>query len=151
MPMLTLGQAARLTGFGKTTITRAIKAGRLSATRRDEGGYAIDPAELCRVYPPGATSTTVASTSDATPNATPHDPEIVARLATLEAEVCGLRELLAEVRASRDAEREQHRMVLAALPKPANPAPQDAPQSAASGHWRPFGRRRGDMESGPGS
>ncbi len=48
--MLTLGQAARLTGTSKTTLTRAIKAGRLSASRREDGGYRIDPAELSRVY-----------------------------------------------------------------------------------------------------
>ena len=47
--MLTLGQAARLTGTSRTTLTRAIKAGRLSATRRDDGVYAIDPAELARL------------------------------------------------------------------------------------------------------
>jgi len=46
MPLLTLGQAARLTGFGKTTLTHAIKAGRLSASRREDGSYEIDPAEL---------------------------------------------------------------------------------------------------------
>ena len=39
--MLTLGQAARLTGTSKTALTRAIKAGRLSATRRDDGSYEI--------------------------------------------------------------------------------------------------------------
>ena len=48
--LLSLGQAARLTGTSKTTLTRAIKAGRLSAHRRDGGGYAIDPSELSRVY-----------------------------------------------------------------------------------------------------
>jgi hypothetical protein len=48
--MLTLGQAARLTGTSKTTLTRAIKGGRLTATRREDGVYAIDPAELSRVY-----------------------------------------------------------------------------------------------------
>ena len=48
--MLTLGQAARIAGKGKTTLTRAIQAGRLSATRRDDGGYLIDPSELSRVY-----------------------------------------------------------------------------------------------------
>ena len=48
--IMTLGQAARLTGRGKTTLTRAIKAGRLSATRSEDGSYAIDPSELARVY-----------------------------------------------------------------------------------------------------
>jgi hypothetical protein len=49
--ILSLGQAARLTGFGKTTLARAIKAGRLSATRNETGGYSIDAAELARVFP----------------------------------------------------------------------------------------------------
>jgi hypothetical protein len=47
----TLGQAARATGKTKPTIARAIKIGRLSATRTDDGRYMIDPAELHRVYP----------------------------------------------------------------------------------------------------
>ena len=34
---LTLAQAARLTGTSKATLSRAIKAGRLSATRRNDG------------------------------------------------------------------------------------------------------------------
>jgi hypothetical protein len=49
--MYTLGAAARAVGKSKATISRAIKAGRLSADRSDDGGYAIDPAELHRVYP----------------------------------------------------------------------------------------------------
>ena len=48
---LTLRQAAGLTGKSKSTLTRAIKAGRLSASRDAEGTYAIDPAELARVFP----------------------------------------------------------------------------------------------------
>lgn len=49
--MMSLREAAVLTGKSKSTLTRAIKAGRLSASRDAEGIYAIDPAELARVYP----------------------------------------------------------------------------------------------------
>ena len=42
---LSLGQAAKETGMDKSTISRAIKSGKLSATRQEHGGYAIDPAE----------------------------------------------------------------------------------------------------------
>lgn len=49
--ILTLRQAAELTGKSKSTLTRAIKSGRLSASRDAEGMYAIDPAELARTYP----------------------------------------------------------------------------------------------------
>src|SRR5438552_3690014 len=47
---LSLGQAAKETGMDKSTISRAIKSGNLSATRQENGGYAIDPAELFRVF-----------------------------------------------------------------------------------------------------
>jgi excisionase family DNA binding protein len=48
----TLSAAAKAVGLGKSTLHRAIKSGRLSATRLDDGSYRIDPAELARVFPP---------------------------------------------------------------------------------------------------
>jgi hypothetical protein len=47
----TLGQAAKATGLSKPTIANAIKRGRISAQKDDIGQYAIDPAELHRVFP----------------------------------------------------------------------------------------------------
>jgi len=44
----TLGEAAKVAGFSKPTISRAIKSGKLSAKRLDDGSYSIDPAELER-------------------------------------------------------------------------------------------------------
>lgn len=49
--MLSLKQAAEAVGKGKSTIQRAIKAGKLSAQISERGTYRIDPAELARVYP----------------------------------------------------------------------------------------------------
>lgn len=49
--MLSLAEAASRVGKSKPTLQRAIKAGRLSASRDDHGAYLIDPAELARVYP----------------------------------------------------------------------------------------------------
>jgi excisionase family DNA binding protein len=46
-----LGQAARVTGLSKSTISRAIRAGKLSALRNPDGSVAIDPAESARAYP----------------------------------------------------------------------------------------------------
>src|SRR5438874_12610583 len=67
----TLGMAARATGLSKSTVYRAIKAGRISASRTDSGDYAIDPAELHRVFPPvdadAARAGTVAMKRNATP------------------------------------------------------------------------------------
>jgi excisionase family DNA binding protein len=47
----TLGEAAKAAGVSKTTLRRAIQSGRLSAIRRHDGSYEIDPAELHRAFP----------------------------------------------------------------------------------------------------
>lgn len=47
----TLGQAAKAVGKSKATISKAIKSGRISASKSDKGVYSIDPSELHRVYP----------------------------------------------------------------------------------------------------
>lgn len=43
--------AAKAVGKSVPTITRAIKSGKLSARKLNNGGYEIDPAELHRVWP----------------------------------------------------------------------------------------------------
>lgn len=51
MAQLSLGQAAKQVGKSKSTITRAIRSGKLSAQRQNDNSYKIDPAELFRVWP----------------------------------------------------------------------------------------------------
>jgi UTP:GlnB (protein PII) uridylyltransferase len=46
-----LTQAAQATGKSRSSIYRAIKSGVISAHRRDDGQFEIDPAELHRVFP----------------------------------------------------------------------------------------------------
>jgi len=46
-----MGQAAKEAGVSKTSISRAINSGRLSASKVDGIGYQIDPSELFRVFP----------------------------------------------------------------------------------------------------
>jgi hypothetical protein len=52
--MLSLSEAAKESGQSKSTIWRAVNSGRLPATRTYTGDYQIDPAELHRVFSPGA-------------------------------------------------------------------------------------------------
>jgi hypothetical protein len=71
-----MGQAARETGLSKTTIWRAVKAGKMSAVKNLDGDYEIDPAELFRVFPhkPSHQSQVMASSSESvstTPEPTP--------------------------------------------------------------------------------
>jgi excisionase family DNA binding protein len=123
MTMLTLGEAARLTKLGKTTLARAIKAGRLSASRTDAGSYQIDASELARVYPfpapgePGEPAgATVAATGSVVHQTTPD--------ATTDALVATLRERLADMRQDRDHWRGMAERL--ALP---SPAPEPEPMS----------------------
>src|SRR3712207_1173676 len=48
---LTQTEAARAAGLTRTSIWRAIKRGRLSAERAQDGGVRIDASELLRVFP----------------------------------------------------------------------------------------------------
>jgi hypothetical protein len=56
MTHYTLGTAANACGLNKSTVLRAIKAGKISATRDEHGQWHIDPAEMHRVYPPIASN-----------------------------------------------------------------------------------------------
>lgn len=47
---LTLGQASKLVGKSKPTLSKALSSGRLSYVSKSKSGYQIDPTELQRVY-----------------------------------------------------------------------------------------------------
>jgi len=59
----TLGEAAKATGISKASISRAIASGRISAMKKDDGSFSIEPVELHRVYPPKS-AVPVAETAD---------------------------------------------------------------------------------------
>ncbi len=129
--MLTLGQAARITGKGKTTLVRAIQAGKLSATRRDDGGYSIDPSELSRVY--GVTPEGVSTAHREIAN-----HELETRLALAETQLQAMKDMLAEIRQSRDDWKAQaERLALVApIAAPAAPSPEPQPANQRRPWWR---------------
>ena len=51
-PMYTIPIAAAAVGRNKTAILRAIKAGKISVAKDENGEWQIDPADLHRIYPP---------------------------------------------------------------------------------------------------
>jgi hypothetical protein len=102
MTTLSLGQAARLTGRGKTILARAI-SGRLFAGCKEDGGHNMDGAESTRVYPFPAPVETVA--------------ELRTRLALAEERLTELKAMLEDMQRDRDAWREQTQTRL--LPAPA--------------------------------
>jgi hypothetical protein len=104
--MLNLREAAEQAGTSKSSIFRAIKSGRLSATRDDQGGVQIDPAELMRAYPPKPQTPERGGTASPGNRGTGerHDgtDELRVRNAALETEVRLLREMAETLKAERD-------------------------------------------------
>jgi predicted site-specific integrase-resolvase len=94
----TLGTAAHAAGVSKSTLRRAIEKGRLSATRREDGSYEIDPAELARVFPRPSADTAEMARSD-TANDT----------GGLQREVAVLREVVEDLRRRLDASEAERR------------------------------------------
>ena len=101
MPELSLSRAAKLTGKSKSTINRAIKTGKLSATRHDDGSYSIDPAELARAF--DMEPLAGAKRSDAELDET----RLFERIAALEAMLSREREISADLQEDRDRWRQQ--------------------------------------------
>ena len=133
--MFTMGQAAKEVGTSKTSIHRAIKSGKLSASRNDDGTFSIDPAELFRAYPRNGPSRHGAGTLEQTVPAgaapvTAADAAVTAERAALAAQVVALErqaamqdERIAELKEQRDAwqrQAEQAQRLLASSP----PAPE---------------------------
>lgn len=102
MPLINVRIAAQLTGKDRSTITRAIESGKLSATRNAHGRYLIDPAELERVF--GALANPDDARTDVHVNAM-HEDAPASRIAALEREAELLREMLDRERAVHDRER----------------------------------------------
>ena len=111
---LTLGQAAKHLNCSKATISRAIKDGRLSATRKEDGSFSIDPAELQR-YADNAehrlqreTVTQPPETPFLKRSTTPHETaKTPDETGGVQVELAVLRERLSILQAEREREREQ--------------------------------------------
>jgi hypothetical protein len=112
MAFLSLREAAEQTGTSKVDIWCAIRAGRLAAKTTDDGGFAIDPAELFGVFEPRQPDqSTAGQDTTASPKAlerpeTRATTEMVASndiadaFAALQIELTGLLGRVTEVRAN---------------------------------------------------
>src|SRR4051794_3502618 len=97
MAPLSLREAAQQVGVNKSTIFRAIKSGRMSAGRTEDGGFEIDPSELFRVFEPRTSAEPVAKgpmRQDASGLSVEDATELRIRNERLEAQLAALREVL---------------------------------------------------------
>jgi hypothetical protein len=138
---LSLRQAAREVGVSKSTLSRAVAAGKLSATRHDDGRITVEPSELFRVFEP-LQERAPAGTDPHRPSgdAMSQDATLpVPAVLELQARVRHLEEQLAEARQDRER---WHAAATAALNRPLMLAPPDATAvaPAAPRRWWPWRR-----------
>ena len=145
----TAGQAAEATGKNIATITRAIKSGKISASKDDSGAWRIDPAELHRVFTPIPQDLRKPEMQEsATPAQeaqTPmRDNALQVELATLRERIRAQDEILADraetiadLRARLDREGEERRKLAAVLTDQTRPpAPEAVPVQPGRPWWR---------------
>ena len=109
---LTLGEASKETGVQKSTLSKALKSGKLSYVEKTSAGYKIEPSELFRIYPRKPRRTV----SDTVVSERLDTPEINPDFIRLQVEVEQLRERLTETQEQRD--KWQTQAMQLALPKP---------------------------------
>ncbi len=142
MASLSLQEAAEQVGTSKADVWRAIRAGSLSAERTDDGGFAIDSAELFRVFetrPPEQRPTE--EKAMASPEALPETsaaPEAAgandtaAAFAALQAELRGLLGPLAEALTNNEPRQVEEELSGGAEPSFAPPKPQPFREETAA-------------------
>jgi hypothetical protein len=89
-----LMSAAAAAGVNRSTVLRAIKAGRISGQRDATGGWEIDPAEFHRVFPPLPTAPAASAQQDQQ---------------QIDAQVALLRNMVEQLRRDMEARDEDHR------------------------------------------
>lgn len=114
---MTLGQAAKAVGKSKSTLTRAIQSGRLSAQRLEDKSYRIDPSELSRVFDL-KTPETVSDANHATPelDLEEHPAVLKVKLEAAQAALERERELSEDL--TRRLDRAEERVLMLSAPKP---------------------------------
>jgi hypothetical protein len=104
----TAGTAAKAVGKTKSTITKAIASGKLSAIKNDNGAWEIDASELYRVYPPTPLETVEIEQNDTLKEMSGNSKEIE----TLERLLKAAEEQIYDLKADRDEWRKQANQLL---------------------------------------
>lgn len=126
----TAGQAAKAAGVATSTITRALKTGKISGEAQKGGGWLIDPAELHRVFPPVATPQLQDSRT------LEHEtPEFDSRNSALPSLLQVLQEQISDLKADRDHWREEAQAMRRLLPQPSTGAITSGQGKPVVGLW----------------
>ena len=130
--MYSLSKAAAVTGKSKSTIQRAIKSGKISASKDVHGQYTVEPTELHRVYPvkDAVASESVAQQVNDAPRNSDDVPDYLSELIELRAEVKAKDKLvdaheatIADLRDRLDQEGQERRQLTAMITDQRTPEP----------------------------
>jgi hypothetical protein len=111
----TLGEAAKACGKSKSTLSKAIKAGKISAEKQVDGSFSIQPAELHRVYPP--VSSTPASEQQETLKETPVNTSSERELIELRVRLEAAEQRISDLEKDKDDWKQQATRLLAFTPQ----------------------------------
>ena len=106
MPVITLGQASKVVGISKPTISKAISSGKITAKKVD-GIFQIEVSELLRVYP----AVTETKAEPVKPVNTPTTDDIELRF--MKEKVADLERRLGQMQVERDQAQRDNRENLA--------------------------------------
>ena len=107
----TLGQAAAACRMSKATISKAVKSGKISATKNADGSFSIEAVELHRVYP--ITVETVEGERSETPKSTQVNIEISNEMLMLEMKLEAAHQRISDLETDKEAWRLQATRLLA--------------------------------------
>lgn len=110
----TLGEAAKAVGKSKATLSKAIKSGKMSAVRQDDGSFSIDPSELHRVYPSTPPSTVHREQSETPRETAVSSSELIELRVKLEA----AHKRIEDLEGDREEWRKQANRLLSHTPQP---------------------------------
>ena len=125
----TLAEAAVACGLDKSTVRRAVRAGKISGTKDEAGTWHVEPVELHRVFPPAS------RTEDDTTAVPLHAPSDAATDILVD-------ELRAIIRASERREedlrqeRDRWRTAFENTQRLLSPPVHEGAPGAAAAHWR---------------
>ena len=123
--LLTLGQAAKLCGRSKPTLSKALKEGRLSYVEKTKSGYQIDPSELSRVFPYSSSNTKFDHTETLDDNTvnTIENSVLKAKLEAAEQRFSDAEKTIDDLRQRLDGESEERRKLTAQITDQRNNEP----------------------------
>jgi hypothetical protein len=131
--MYTLTAAAKATGLNRSTLFRAIRSGKISATQDAQGQWTMDPAEVHRVYPVASEDVPNVATQH---GAIPLQRELEARIEGLCAVADLLRAQLTDALSQRDKWEEAFHQAQRLLAPPQSSATPVVAEKPRPRRWR---------------